>query len=223
MNIETITAIFCLLGIETMKTDRSGSGGGMALDELELVKRSKNKDRKAFNELMLAYQRRIFNIMYRFTGDYEEAKDLTQDVFIKVFKSLDSLKEDKKFKSWIIAIAANTFRNRYKYNMSRGKGRTDSIDSQIETQNGSIKVELKDNKPGADDVVHSSRIKELVQQKINLLKDEHKEVIVLRDIDGLSYEEVSTVLEISIGTVKSRIFRAREELRKQLVEVIEYF
>ena len=221
MNLETFTLFFCLYSMDGNSPSGKVTDTDSIAMDAELVKRCQNGDRKAFNELMLKHQKRVFNIMYRFCGEYEEAKDLTQDVFVKVFRSLHSLKEERKLKSWIIAIATNTFRNRYKYMKSRGKGRTDSIDCPKETEEGSMKRELKDSSPGADEMTHQARVREVVQNKIALLKDDYKEVIILRDIEGLSYDEVSSALNISIGTVKSRIFRAREELKGHLSGIID--
>jgi RNA polymerase sigma-70 factor (ECF subfamily) len=222
MVIETIITFFCLYSIKSVSPNGESSKESAASFDIELVRRCKSGDRKSFNELMIKNQKRIFNIMYRFCGDYEDARDLTQDVFVKVYKSLKTLKEDKKFKSWIITIATNTYKNRYKYLKSRGKGRSYSIDCPKELEDSEVKRDLKDCNPGADELVHKSRVQKIVQDKISLLKDDYKEVIVLRDIDGLSYEEISAILSISIGTVKSRIFRARDELKRHLSDVIDH-
>jgi RNA polymerase sigma-70 factor (ECF subfamily) len=197
------------------------TGESEASLDLELIKRCKKGDRNAFNELMIKHQKRIFNIMFRFCGNYEDAKDLTQDVFIKMFKSLKTLKDDNKFKSWIITVAANTYKNRYAYLKRRGKGRLDYIDCPLQTKDGEIKNELKDSNPGSDELLHKDKIQQVVQSKINLLKDGYKEAIILRDMDGRSYEDIAGILNISIGTVKSRIFRAREELKGHLNDIID--
>ena len=223
MIIETIITFFCLNIVKSINSDNLSSEDNDDLLELELVKRCKSGDRKSFNELMLRNQKRIFNIMYRFCGNHEDASDLTQDVFVKVYKSIRTLKEDKKFKSWIITIAANTYKNRYKYLKSRGKGVSYSIDCPKELLGSKVQRDLEDHSnPGADELVHKSRVQKIVQEKIGLLKTDYKEVIVLRDIDGLSYEDISVALRISIGTVKSRIFRAREELKRNLADVIDH-
>lgn len=222
MITETIILIFCLYNTKSAETSgKVVDSSALALDA-ELVMRCKNGDRKAFNELMLKYQKKVFNIMFRFCGNYEDAKDLTQDVFVKVFKSLKSLQDECKLSSWIITVATNTFRNNYKYLKSRGKGRTDSIDCPLEMEDGEIKKELKSNNPGSDEILHSERVQKIVQEKIGLLKDDYKEVIILRDINGMSYDEISEALNISIGTVKSRIFRARDELKNHLSEISEH-
>jgi len=220
MTPETFLTFFCLLSIGLIVSVTLGENEAVTVD-LDLVKRSKKGDRAAFNELMRLYQKRVFNIMYRFCGNSDDAKDLTQDVFVKVFRSLPTLKEDHKFKSWIITIASNTFKNRYHYLKRRGSGRTTSIDSPIRTEEGEISIELPSSAPISDELLHKQHIERIVQDKITLLKNDFKEVIVLREIDGLSYEEISEILKISIGTVKSRIFRAREELKTLLSSVID--
>jgi RNA polymerase sigma-70 factor (ECF subfamily) len=220
MTLETFLTFICLYIIGSVIVEGS-SALSPELVDIELIKRCKSGDRVAFNELMLKHQKRIFNIMYRFCGNYEDAKDLTQDVFVKVFKSLGTLNEENKFKGWVTTIAANTYKNRYKYLKRRGKGRTNSIDAPIQTEDGEIKNELKDSRPIPDEQVHKERLKNIVQEKINMLKDDYKEVIILRDIQGESYEEISVILNISIGTVKSRIFRAREELKGHLAGIID--
>lgn len=221
MIIETFITFICLYTIGMIAAVKSVSSDDELALEIELVKRCKKGDRLAFNELMIKHQKRIFNIMFRFCGNYDDAKDLTQDVFVKVFKSVSTLKEDNKFKRWVTTIAANTFRNNYKYMKRRGKGRENSIDCPKQTEDGEIKTELRCPNPGSDELLHKARLQEIVQEKIGLLKDDHKAVIVLRDIDGQSYDEISDSLNISVGTVKSRIFRARDELKEHLAGIID--
>ena len=174
----------------------------------------------AFDDLVLRHQDRVFNLCYRFFGDHSEANDMAQEIFIKVYRSMGSFRFESGFSTWLYRIAVNTCRNRLK-----------SMDYRFKKMVGSING--KQN-PGMDDTVrefpdesHSpaSRLEakersSLIQQSIDGLSSDKKTVVILRDIEGLSYEEIAGITGFSLGTVKSKLSRARLALRKKLAGVL---
>lgn len=189
-------------------------------NEAELVKRAQNGDVAAFEVLIEDYQKRIFSIAYRMIQHQEDAADLTQEVIVKIFKNLDKFKGDSKFSTWVYRIATNTCLDEIK----KARRRTVySLDKEIETEDGSIAAELPDTAPTPEEAAEKNDIKKALYDAIQRLGKEHQTVIVLRDLQGLSYEEIAQILHCSVGTVKSRISRAREKLKKLLSENRELF
>ncbi len=188
--------------------------------EMELVKRAQSGDVAAFESLIEDYQKRIFSIAYRMIQHQEDAADLTQEVILKIFKNLDKFKGDSKFSTWVYRIATNTCLDEIKKSRRRT---TYSLDKEIETEEGSMAAELPDTAPGPEEEAERKDIKKAVYAAIGQLGQEHKQVIVLRDLQGLSYEEIAEILHCSVGTVKSRISRARGNLKKLLAKNRELF
>lgn len=188
--------------------------------EMELVKRAQSGDVAAFESLIENYQKRIFSIAYRMIEHQEDAADLTQEVILKIFKNLDKFKGDSKFSTWVYRIATNTCLDEIKKSRRRT---TYSLDKEIETDEGSMAAELPDTGPGPEEEAERKDIKKAVYAAIGQLGQEHKQVILLRDLQGLSYEEIAEILHCSVGTVKSRISRARGNLKKMLEKNRELF
>ena len=173
-------------------------------------------DEKAFGEIVLAYQRRVFNIAYRMLGNREEAKDLAQEVFLSVFESIKNLREEVKFEPWLIQVTVNHCRNRWKYLKRRKYFQSDSLDDPIETEDGEIPRQVYDPSDNPETVLEKKMIQDLIQRGLLQLKDERRELIVLRDLQGLSYEEIGKLFSLPEGTVKSKIHRARMEFKEIL-------
>ena len=188
--------------------------------ETDLIKRAQNGDVAAFETLIEEYQKRIFAIAYRMIQHQEDAADLTQEVIIKLFKNLDKFKGDSKFSTWVYRIATNTCLDAIKANR---RHMAYSLDKEIETEEGSIVGELPDKGPTPEEAAERKDIQRAVRVAIEKLGKEHKRVIVLRDLQGLSYEEIAEILQCSVGTVKSRISRARGNLKKLLSQERELF
>lgn len=181
--------------------------------EAELVARCKAGDKLAFDELISAHQERVFNVAYRLMGNYEEALDLTQEVFLNCFRKIGSFKGDSALSTWLYRITVNTAKNRWKYQQSRGMKKTESIDSPNPEQDEKVLTELPSPNPGPSDVASGRETISRFEECLQKLPEEYREVLVLRYIEELSYEEIAEILRISLGTVKSRIHRARTELR----------
>ena len=168
-----------------------------------------------FEALVVRYQKKVYNIAYRILGNPEEAKDLAQEVFITVLESIHGLREESKFEPWLTQITLNHCRNRWKYLKRRQYFKTDSIDDPIETEDGTVpKAFCHSDDPAF--LYEKKMISEMVQSGLLTLPEDQRELIVLRDLQGLSYEEMESVLGIPMGTIKSRLHRSRMELKEIL-------
>lgn len=190
------------------------------LTEYEIIEKCKNGDREAFNTLVEMYQQQVFNIAYGMLSDYEDASDASQEVFIKIYKSIASFKGQASFATWMYRICANVCNDMLRKRQRRGI--TLSIDADDEDEN-SLYNELPSNELQPDEQLELNERQAAVRQAIDSLKDEYKEIIVYSDMNDMSYEEVSQVLKVPVGTVKSRLNRARNALRKKLLGKRELF
>lgn len=181
-----------------------------------LVARAKNNDTSAFEELVRSYQNKVYSLCLQLTGNSADAQDLAQETFIKAYRSLASFRNEADFGTWLHRIAVNSWLNKKRRVNER---MTVSLDEPYQNDGREIAREVA----AADaDPLQSLELKEfrsLVQKAVRSLTEEHRAVIVLRDIEGYSYEEMSKLLGCSLGTVKSRINRAREVMRRILTEL----
>jgi RNA polymerase sigma-70 factor (ECF subfamily) len=169
--------------------------------------------------LVERHQKQMLNIAFRMTGDYDEACDIAQEAFISAYKSIRKFKGEAKFSTWLYRIVVNYSKNRLK--QLRGKDRREGVSIDDSERTGTKEVMeplINDSNPGAQMEKHEREAQ--VQKCITSLDDEHKEVLVLRDIQGFSYEEIGDILKIPDGTVKSRLSRARNALKDCLSKVI---
>jgi RNA polymerase sigma-70 factor (ECF subfamily) len=184
--------------------------------DLDLVRRTKGGDGKAYEELVLRHQRRTFNVAYRILGDYDEALDITQDAFIQAYRSIAGFREESRFSYWLLTIAVNLCRNRLRQWKRRSRNRTASIDEPIRCEDSEVRMEIADPSPSALDNVTARQTEGLIREEMMSLDEEFRTVLVLRELQEMSYEEIGTVLGIAAGTVKSRLHRGRGELRDRL-------
>ena len=184
--------------------------------DLELVRKTKGGDGKAYEELVLRHQRRAFNVAYRILGDYDEALDITQDAFIQAYRSIAGFREESRFSYWLLTITVNLCRNRLRQWKRRSRNRTASIDQPIRCEDSEVRMEITDPSPSALDNVTARQTEGLIREEMMSLDEEFRTVLVLRELQEMSYEEIGTVLGIAAGTVKSRLHRGRGELRDRL-------
>ena len=182
----------------------------------EAIEGCKAGDEKAFSEIVLTYQRKVYNIAYRMLGNAEEAKDLAQEVFLSVFESIKELREEMKFEPWLTQITLNHCRNRWKYLKRRKYFHSDSLDDPVETENGDMPRQIRDPSDNPETLCEKKMIQQWVQGGLLNLKEEQRELIVLRDLQGLSYEEIGKLFSLPEGTVKSKLHRARMDLKEIL-------
>ena len=215
-------------GIPLDRTTRMGHHGILPPDhpagnraaevEARLVKRLVARDPRAFSTLVRAYERRIFALILRMIGNRAEAEDLAQEVFVQVFKSVSSFRGESKLSTWIYRIAINLCKNRSKYLKVRHAGEQDELEAVQEYvplgQTRSANVAAVDR---PDEMVAGKQVERIVKQAIHELEPTFRECLVLRDVEELSYEEIGAITGLPEGTVKSRIHRARAQL-KEIVE-----
>ena len=179
----------------------------------QLVERAQRGDKKAFELLVVKYQRKLARLLSRFIRDASEVEDVTQEAFIKAYRALPSFRGDSAFYTWLYRIGINTAKN-YLVAMGRRAPTVTGVDSE-EAEGIEEGDQLKDlNTP--ENQMMSRQIVETVNQTLQELPEELRTAITLREIDGLSYEEIAQIMNCPIGTVRSRIFRAREAIAEQL-------
>ncbi len=174
----------------------------------------------AFEVLVRRHQKRMFNIAYRMTGNYEDAGDVVQEAFLSAYRTIKHFRGDARFSTWLYGIVVNHARNRMRQAGSRAYHEPVSIDDPPVGQDGGPAFDPPSREAPALDVLVRKEMQQKVQDCINGLEKEHREIIVLRDIQGFSYEEITGMLGIPDGTVKSRLSRARNALRESLKKVL---
>ena len=184
-----------------------------------LVRRLQQRDERAFQEVVRLYQHKVFNLVFRMIGNREEAEDVAQDVFVTVLKAIDTFRGDSKFSTWLYRIAVNTCKNRLKYLGRRSYRATSELDeaaerAMLEAQPSGLTPHID----GPEAVVEGRQMERLLQEGIALLDAEHRELLVLRDVEELSYDEIASITGLPEGTVKSRLHRARMALKDHLAK-----
>jgi len=185
--------------------------------DLQLIQRIQNGEQQAFSLLVRKYQTRVANILTRYVRSSGDIPDVSQEVFIKVYRSLPNFRGDSAFYTWLFRITVNTAKN-YLTSQSRRPPASDIDAEEADGYDGSGALKDEDN-PEA--ILHSQEIKQVILSTINNLPDELKSAITLRELEGMSYDEIAQVEGCPIGTVRSRIFRAREAIDKQLKPLLE--
>ncbi len=178
-------------------------------DTEQLVQDFLDGDAQAFNRLVMLYQTKIYNLALNYVKSPEEAKDLAQDIFVTVYRSLPKLREKEKFTSWLYQIAINHCRNRYKKLSRRGYFSNISLDDEESF------LQIAGDE-GPEKLLQRKNTINLVRATIDSMAEAEKEIILLRDIQELAYEEISDILHIPLGTVKSKLNRARTSLKDRL-------
>ena len=182
--------------------------------EAKLIERIMLRDEHAFTELMRAYQARIFGLILRMLGNHAEAEEVAQEVFIQVFKSIGSFRGDSKFTTWIYRIAINHCKNRVKYLRVRHSKQQDELEAVAERMPlGEGRGANTGHIARPDEALAGKQIERIVQEAISQIEPGFRECLILRDVEELSYEEIEAITGLPTGTVKSRIFRARAQLR----------
>ena len=186
-----------------------------------LVKEFLNNNKDSFNKLMQKYRDMIFNLCFRIMGDYDDANDCAQEVFIKVYKNLRNFKFRSGFSTWIYRIAVNTCRNELsslKYRMKKKIIRISNENN--EAHSGMLAANIQDSSSNPEELYEKKEREELIQNAVNSLRGREKILLVLRDIEGKSYEEIASITGIALGTVKSGLSRARQEMANLLRGVL---
>ena len=181
------------------------------VDEVTL-KRAKKGENAAICDLLSFYENKVYCIVLRMLKNEHDANDCTQDALIKIFNSLNKFKGEASFSTWVYRITVNTVNDHL-----RRQSRHKSISLEKREEDGTV---LKDLSSSPDEILNSVHIKSSIMEAIDTLNEEQRTAVILCDIEGFSYEEIAQMLYISIGTVKSRIFRGREKLKGLLKDII---
>jgi len=181
----------------------------------ELVRRFKEGDRDAYSELVRRYQNRVFSMCLRWMGSRSIAEEVAQDVFLALFKALPRFRGDARLSTWVYRVTVNHCKNRDLYRRRRAHGRHESIDGSRDDDDAPVR-QYADDGPGTESLTNQSEASALLQEALSALDEDQRQIIVLRDVEDLSYEEIATILELPKGTVKSRLHRARHELARRL-------
>ena len=185
--------------------------------ETQFLDRLRAGDAAAFDFLVRERSPDIYALLYRLTEDVEEARDLTQETFLQAFRAVAHFRGDADLRTWLDRIAVNQARNRWRWWRRRRKNVTVSLDATDEQHEQPLAAQLADEQSINPEQATLARERErILTQALRSLSRVYREVVVLRDVEGLSYEEVAATLEISVGTVKSRLSRGRMELRRRL-------
>ncbi len=190
--------------------------------DVALVALSQQGDLPAFEALVAKHQKRMLNIAFRFLGDYDDACEVVQDAFVSAYRNLKRFRAEAKFSTWLTAITMNLSRNRLK-RMKLHQARVPvSLDAPIQTASGEVMPDPPSGEPSVLDRMEKREVQAKVQDCIKALEPDFRKVLVLRDMQDFSYEEIGGMLKVASGTVKSRLFRARESvkdcLKKAMVE-----
>jgi len=186
----------------------------MYTDE-ELVRKSQKGDINAFEQLISKYQQKIYNIAYRLMGNPHDASDLAQEALIKVYKSIGSFRLDASFSTWVYHIVTNVCRDELR---KRNRHQVSSLDEPLNLHDGEVNKEVADFSNSPEFAYEQKESGEYIQKLINSLNPEYRMVVVLREMMGFSYEEIARELDITLGTVKSRLNRARKYLKDRILE-----
>lgn len=186
-------------------------------DDTAWIKAFLAGDRSAFDKLVLSHKDRVFNVCYRLLGDYEDASDCAQETFVKVYRSLKDFRFDASFSTWLFTIAVNTCRNKLNSAEYRRRKRMIPIDDPPEGHERAKNVrELADPGPSPLAQLVEKERERLLQDAMDALPPDARAVVILRDVEGLSYEEIVLVTGYNMGTLKSKLARARQRLREIL-------
>ena len=199
---------------------QKGGGELSDINEKELLKKCQSGDREAFNILVETYQRQVINLAYGMLSNSEDATDAAQEVFIKVYRNIDNFEGKSSLATWIYRITSNVCKD-----FLRKRTRTLQAVSIYEgsEDDDDRPMEIKDSSPTPQEHIEMTETQREVRKALDELPEEYKSVIVMYDLEGLSYDEISNVLQCPVGTIKSRLNRARKALKKNLSEKRELF
>ncbi len=184
--------------------------------ESELLEKLKANDADAFDRFVDSYSGDVFSLLYRLTENADDAAELTQETFLNAFRSIGRFRGESGLKTWLFRIAVNESRNRFRWWKRRKRERTISLDAVIGDSEMTLSDVIADRGSSPEDEVLSRERRAALNSALLDLPISFREAVVLVDIEGLSYEETALALDVGIGTVKSRISRGREELRRRL-------
>ena len=190
-------------------------GSGEATDEV-LMNRAQTGDVRAFAELVQRYKDPMYNLAYRMLRDRQEAEDIAQETFLHVFRALNRFQTGERFSPWVYRIATNLCLDK----LRRNKGMSISLDAPMGPESD-VYLQVADPGDGPDAALELSELRDDVQRAVDALPERYRTIVILRHLHDRSYEEIAEIVDLPLGTVKTRLFRAREILRRWLSGVVE--
>jgi RNA polymerase sigma-70 factor (ECF subfamily) len=190
-----------------------------ALDDSDVVSSFLDGEERAFQELVERYQTRLLNFIYRTIGDREKAEDLVQEVFIRVYRHLHRFDRSKKFSTWIYTIASNLAKNELRNRSRNPLVLFQAIKKNWQEDDRPLQFEDPGSRP--DDLYRKRHLRELVEETVERLPEHHRQVFVLRELEGKSYEEIADITSCNLGTVKSRLNRARNSFAEIIAPALK--
>jgi RNA polymerase sigma-70 factor, ECF subfamily len=206
--------------IPVLSYSKEVAGIVTADDDSQLVLSSQEGNLDAFEQLVVKHQKKMLNVAFRLINDYDEACEVVQDTFISAYKSIKNFRGEAKFTTWLTSITVNLSKNRIKHMKSRLGRVAFSLDDPLQTNDGQLAIDLPSKEPSALDKLEKRNIQNKVRSCIQALRPDFREVLILRDMQDFSYEDIGSILKVRVGTVKSRLFRAREMVKDCLKRVI---
>jgi RNA polymerase sigma-70 factor, ECF subfamily len=203
--------------VELEQVDETTIVDSRLTGDARLIERLRSGDTVAFDELIKERSGEVYALLFRLTEDAEEARDLAQETFLRAFQSISKFRGDADIRTWLYRIAINQARNRWRWWRRRKRDLTFSIDIETEDGKESYAARLSAGDSGNPELQAIAREREAtLRHALHSLRPAYREAVVLRDVEGLTYEEIAIALDIGVGTVKSRLARGRDELRRKL-------
>lgn len=183
-----------------------------------VVRRAKQGDQDAFETLVTRYEKRVYSLAYHYAGNEQDAMDISQEAFLRVYRFLPQFNEDSQFSTWLYRVTSNVCKD---YLRKRNARAAFSLSGEQEGEE--YLMEAPDLRYNPEDLLEQKEMRRQIREGLAQLNPDHREILVMRDVLGLTYEEIASSLELEEGTVKSRIARAREKLRQKLMETGNFF
>jgi RNA polymerase sigma-70 factor, ECF subfamily len=202
----------------TPEREKSLENKARAAEDLALVTRAKNEDAAAYDDLIRRYQERIYATIYHMTSNHEDANDLTQETFIKAYRALKSFKGDSSFYTWVYRIAVNKTINFLKQRKNRYHMSLNDLDFNAENDPDLVAL-VSDKTPRRD--LNLAELQEKLNAGMQKLSEAHRTVVTLHDVQGLSHDEIAEIMNCNVGTVRSRLFYARQQLQATLSDYLK--
>ncbi len=197
------------------------SAEGLSPQEALFVLRLRSNEDRAYDELVRSYHAPLYHVACRMLRDPGEAADVTQDIFVKVYRNIGRFKGQSSLRTWIFKIGIREILNRIRWSRRRYRASTVTLEQHAESVDGNnTPIQIADVAPTPEAALEQRECAEAIQQALWKLSSDHRSVVVLRDIRGFTYSEISEILGVSPGTVKSRLARARTELKKRLMRYL---
>ncbi len=183
------------------------------IDEKELIRQAKSGNLKAYEEIIGLYEKKVFSTIYYMVKNDNEVEDIAQEVFIKIYKNLGNFKEESSLYTWIYRITVNVCIDELKK-----RKKVVYLDEKIDTKDGEVELQLPDDSKSPTDIAEDNDLKDKLEKCIKKLPESQRMMIILRDIKGFTYMEIAEIMKMNLGTVKSKINRARASLKELLEE-----